>query len=77
MDGSAVEVENWLRTGKFDPSIIGIFAKWNAQAILHVSEAATMREVPGSDGERLWAPMSAAKTLQCKPRLLQPGLHSI
>lgn len=48
-----LKIGNWLRTEEFDPSISGIFVKWNAKAMLFVSEAFMMREVPGNEGERL------------------------
>jgi SAM domain (Sterile alpha motif) len=70
VDGSATEVGNWLRTEKFDASIINKFVKWNATAMLTISEAELKIDVLGMEGRRLWALLKTVRTLQCRSRPL-------
>ena len=65
--GSAADVAEWLRIENFDKTIIDSFAKWNAKAMLGVMEDVVMRRA-GDDGERLWALLNTARSLQGKFR---------
>ena len=71
VDGTATEIWEWLRTEEFDASSVQNLVKWNAKAMLGVSEADLKLEVPGSEGRRLWALLSTAKTLLCKSCVLK------
>ena len=64
--GSAADVAEWLRIEDFDKTIIDSFAKWNAKAMLGVTETDLKMKVPGDDGIRLWALLNAARSLQGK-----------
>jgi SAM domain (Sterile alpha motif) len=65
-DGLALEIKEWLETENFDPPIVENFVKWNAGAMLGMSEPAVMRKVPGDEGDRLWSLLNTAKTFQRK-----------
>ena len=63
VDGTAVEIRDWLRTKLFAEPIIENFANWDAEAMLGVTENVVMRRA-GDDGERLWALLNTARSLQ-------------
>ena len=65
VDGMAVEIREWSRIKDFEEPIIQSFAKWNAKAMLGVTENVVMRRA-GDDGERLWALLNTARSLQGK-----------
>ena len=67
--GSAADVAEWLRIENFDKTIIDSFAKWNAKAMLGVTDIdLLLRIIPGNEGIRLWALLNAARSLQGKFR---------
>ena len=65
VDGTAVEVRDWLRIKDFEEPIIKSFANWDAEAMLGVTENDVMRRAC-DDGDRLWALLNAARRLQGK-----------
>ena len=65
--GSAADVAEWLGTKLFAAPIIENFANWDAEAMLGVTENVVMRRA-GDDGERLWALLNTARSLQGKFR---------
>ena len=46
VDGSATDVGNWLRNEEFDDFIIQKYVKWNATAMLAISEAYFIKDNP-------------------------------
>ena len=66
VDGAAVEITDWLRTKLFAESIIEIFANWDAEAMLGVTEIDLKADIPVKDGKRLWALLNTAKSLPGK-----------
>ena len=67
--GSAADVAEWLRIEEFEEPIIQSFAKWNAKAMLGVTDIdLLLRIIPGNEGIRLWALLNAARSLQGKFR---------
>ena len=66
--GSAADVAEWLGTEEFEEPIIQSFAKWNAKAMLGVSETDLKADMPVKEGRRLWALLNTARSLQGKFR---------
>ena len=66
--GSAADVAEWLRIEEFEEPIIQSFAKWNAKAMLGVSETDLKADIPVKEGRRLWALLNTARNLQGKFR---------
>ena len=62
--GAPPAVAAWLRTQLFKEDIIEIFANWDADAMLNVSEMDLKEEVPGREGKRLWALLTSTKKAQ-------------
>jgi hypothetical protein len=48
----------------FIEEIIEIFANWDADAMLNVSEMDLKEDVPGREGRRLWALLTSARRVQ-------------
>ena len=59
--GARPAVTDWLRTQLFKEDIIEIFANWDADAMLNLSEMDLKEEVPGIEGKRLWALLTSTK----------------
>ena len=68
VDGTAVEIREWLRNEKFNEETIQNFEDWNAAAMLGVSETDLKMKVTGDDGIRLWSLLNTARSLQGKFR---------
>ena len=65
--GSAADVAEWLQIEGFDKTIIDSFAKWNAMAMLGVTDIdLLLRIIPGNEGIRLWSLLNTARSLQSK-----------
>ena len=62
--GEPPAVAAWLRAKLFTEEIIEIFADWDADAMLNVSEMDLKEDVPGRDGRRLWALLTSTKRAQ-------------
>lgn len=70
VDGSATDVGNWLRNEEFDDFIIQKYVKWNATAMLAISEAYIIKNSLSMEERRLLALLSASRHLQCRSRSL-------
>ena len=51
VDGTAVEMKDWLRIKLFAEPIIENFANWDAEAMLGVTEIDLKADIPVKDGK--------------------------
>ena len=68
VDGTAVEIREWLRNEKFNEETIQNFEDWNAAAMLGGTESDIKADIPVRVGRRLWALLNTARSLQGKFR---------
>ena len=66
VDGTAVEIRDWLRTKLFAEPIIENFANWDAEAMLGGTEIDLKADIPVKEGRRLWGLLNTARSLQGK-----------